>query len=432
MMVFPMGSAASPALLEWPQAWQNPAPLSLLEDSPFRVLVFPDGAPPEIAAAAAPRFTLLERPAWRKQAEIDWRAPGDPVLIGDAVWPSLGAASAADSAEAGPTGLPWLDSNGWLLRLARSLAPSSRIWIRSDPPQDAAPVDAGLSAFAQMEARAHGAARALSLPPAIAAGLAAANNSALAWWRRVCSAESWWQRHTAWQAWPTCARLLVVSDFAGPNLYPATEFLNLSARRTLPWQAVLAPRLEDAHLRGMAAALYIDQQPLTPPVLEPLQRFAARGGLLVCLASARGGLRDLDARPAAHPRFEVHRCGKGRVALSRSGWEDPYLLAQDVHLLMSRRHDVIRLFNPGSILAWPAESPHRRRLLVHLLNYSRYGAAHDVAVQTWQPVKSAWIELPGAERRPAALRREAGGWEAVLEPFDAYCALELEVQRDAA
>lgn len=360
------------------------------------------------------------------------RPPGDPLLIGDAAWPSLGAPGASDSAEAGPTGLPWLDSNGWLLRMARSLAPSSRIWIRSDPPQEAAPADAAPAAFAQMEARAHGAARALSLPPAIAAGLAAANSSALAWWRRVSSAESWWQSHAPPQEWLTCARLLVVSDFAGPNLYPATEFLNLSARRNLPWRAVLAPPLDDAHLRGMAAALYIDPLPLAPPLLEPLQRFAERGGLLVCLSSARGGIRNLDPRPAAHPRFEIHRCGKGRVALSRAGWEDPYLMAQDIHLLMSRRHDVIRLFNPGSILAWPVESPDRRRLLVHLLNYSRYGAAHDVAVQTWQPVKSAWIERPGAERRPAQLRREAGGWEAVLEPFDAYCALELEVHRNAA
>ncbi|MEJ5369872.1 MAG: hypothetical protein WHT08_16280 [Bryobacteraceae bacterium] len=425
-----MGSVPSPALLEWPQAWQDAALLPILEDSPFRVLAFAGNVPPEVSAAASSRFTLLERPGWSKLAEVDWRNPPDPLFIGDAVWPSLGAAGGTDSAEAGPTGLPWLDSNGWLIRMARCLARSSRIWIRSEPPQDAAATDASLFAFAQLEARAHGAARLLSLQPAIAAGLAAGNSSALAWWRRVCAAESWWQTRASWHDWPTCARLAVVSDFAGPNLYPATEFLNLAARRNLPWQAVHAARLEEKSLRGMVATLYIDQQPLAGPLLAPLQAFAESGGLLVCLASARGGIRNLDPRPAVHPRFDIHRCGKGRVALSRGDWEDPYVLAQDVHLLMSRRNDVIRLFNPGSILAWPIQSPDRRRLLVHLLNYSRYGAAHDVAVQTWQPVKAAWMERPGANRRPVELRREAGGWEAVLEPFDAYCALEMEVRPD--
>lgn len=431
MMGFLMGRTASPALLEWPPQWREPAILSMLEGSPFRTLLFQEGAPPGVAAAAA-RFTILERPAWRKQAEIDWRSPGDPVFIGDAVWPSLGAAGTSDDTEAGPTGVPWLDSNGWLVRLARGLAPSSRIWIRSDPPQDAASMDAGLFAFAQSEARAHGAARALWLPPAIAAGLAAGNAAALAWWRRICAVESWWQRRTAWQDWPTCARLLVVSDFAGPNLYPATELLNLAARRNLPWWVALAPRLDESQLRGMAAALYMDQQPLAPPLLEPLEQFVRRGGLLVCLASARGGLERLEPQPASHPRFLIHRCGKGRVALSRSDWEDPYLLAQDVHLLMSRRHDVVRLFNPGSILCWPVRPPDRRRLFVHLLNYSRHGAAHDVAVQTWKPVKTAWIERPGAERRQVDVRHEAGGREVVLDPFDSYCALELETDGDAA
>ncbi len=77
-------------------------------------------------------------------------------------------------------------------------------------------------------------------------------------------------------------------------------------------------------------------------------------------------------------------------------------------------------------------SPDRRRLLVHLLNYSRHGAAHDVVVQTWAPVAAAFVERPGAERRAAALRREAGGWEIDVEPFDSYCALELEGNWDAA
>lgn len=92
----------------------------------------------------------------------------------------------------------------------------------------------------------------------------------------------------------------------------------------------------------------------------------------------------------------------------------------------------MRLFNPGSILAWPAVSPDRRSLLVHLLNYSRYGAAHDVVLQTWKQPRAAWVEAPGLERRPMEVRREAGGWEVSLEPFDICCSVLLEGDWDAA
>lgn len=420
-----------PALLEWPLSWTNPALLDLVENSPFRVLIFPRESGPLAAAAERRRFQVVAGPAWRRLAEIDWDRPGRPILIGDGVWPAMGAAASADSMEAGPTGLPWLESNVWTIHMARDLAPEPEVWIRSDPPEDAGNADAALFAFAQSEARAHGAARPLWLPPRIAAGIAGGNAHAISWWRRLCAVEAWWQQRASWSPWPTAARLRVVSSFAGPDQYLAFEFLNLAARRNLAWRAVRPQSLSDAALLGAAAVLYADQAPLQGALLERLERFARQGGLLLCRESARGGLRGFEAAAAAHPRFRIHRCGKGRVAFGVSDWEDPYLLAQDVHLLMSRRNDVVRLFNPGSILCWPSIRPDRRGMLVHLLNYSRHGAAHDVVVQTWAPVAAAFLESPGAARRAAVIRREAGGWEIGIAPFDTYCALELEGNWDA-
>ena len=427
-----MQPASRPGLLEWPASWTDPALLGLVEDSPFGTLLFPQALPETIAAPARARFRVVERPGWRKHAEIDWPRAADPVLIGDGVWPALGEAGGGDTAEAGPTGLPWLEANGWIIRMARDLAPGAEVWIRSDLPEDADRADASLFAFAHCEARAHGAARPLSLPVRIAAGLAAGNAHAASWWRALCSMESWWRERAAWQAWPTASRLWVVSDFAGPNQYPAAEFLNLAARRNLAWRAALPHHLEGARLQDAAAVVYVDQAPLEGPLLERLEGFVRQGGLLVCLEAASRAWRGLAPAGSAHPRFQMMRFGKGRVALSRADWEDPYLMAQDVHLLMSRRHDVVRLFNPGSILCWPVTSPDRRRLLVHLLNYSRRGAAHDVVLQTWAPVKAALVERPGSVRRAAGIRREAGGWEIDIEPFDTYCAIEMEGNQDAS
>jgi hypothetical protein len=424
----PPASALIP--FEWPEPWKDASLARLLGPGPFNCILLPEKAPAALGAELRGRFEVREALPWRKLAEIDWSRPGELVLIGDAVWPSVGAASGSDSTEAGPTGLPWLEANGWIIRMARDLAPQAAVWVRSSPPEDAARMDASLFALAQCEAWAHGARRPVWVPPAVASGLAADNSAARAWWRRVVSAVEWWAQRADRSAWPTLARLLVVSDFSGPNAYPATEFLNLAARRNLPWRAAL-PEKAGAALAGMAAVLYVDQEPLAGPLLAQLQDFLLRGGLLMCLPEAGRALRGLRASEQTHPRFDIHACGKGRAAFSRTGWDDPYLMALDAHLLMSRRHDVVRLFNPGSILAWPALGPDRRRLLVHLLNYSRHGAAHDVALQTWKPVRAAWVEQPGGQRRAAAVRREAGGWEVPLEPFEHYCAVELEGNEDA-
>lgn len=425
-----MPPATSLVPLEWPESWQDPGLARLLEGGPLNCVLLPAGAPAAVEESLRREFTVFREPPWRMLAEIDWRGAGEIVWIGDAVWPSVGASPASDAAEAGPTGLPWLESNGWLIRMARDLAPQSAVWIRSGPPEDAARMDAGLFVLAQCEAWAHGARRPLWVPPQVAAGLVQGNAAAMAWWRRLTSTLAWWTQRSGPAQWPTAARLLVISDFAGGNAYPATEFLNLAARRNLPWRAALPDRAAPA-LRGMAAAVYIDEQPLEGALLESLTSFVRSGGLLLCLKEAAATMRGLEAAETPHPRFEIHRLGRGRIAMSTRGREDPYLMAQDAHLLMSRRNDVVRLFNPGSILAWPAVSPDRRRLLVHLVNYSRYGAAHDVAVQVWREVKRAWIEKPGAERRAAPVRREAGGWEVPLESFDIYCGVELEGSWDA-
>ena len=51
----------------------------------------------------------------------------------DSVWP--GIASPASGAEAsGPTANPWIDSNGWLLRLAQIRAPQKTVWLTFTPP----------------------------------------------------------------------------------------------------------------------------------------------------------------------------------------------------------------------------------------------------------------------------------------------------------
>lgn len=415
--------------LEWPAVWQDARLARLLEGTPWNCILLPETASSDLETFLRPRFPVIRQPRWKRLEEIDWRGAGERILIGDAVWPGV-AAAASDATEAGPTGLPWLDANGWRIRLARDLAPQAEVWIRSDPPEESGRADVGLLLLAQSEAWAHGARRPLWLPAEVAAGIAQGNEAALQAWRRLSQHAAWWAVRADQAGWRTAARLLVISRFAGPDAFAATELLNLAARRNLPWRASL-PETAARALDGMAAAVYVDRELPEEALLERLEDFVSNGGLLLCLPEAARGWRGLADAGQPHPRFDVRELGRGRVALSRGGWDDPYLLAQDAHLLMSRRNDIVRLFNPGSILAWPVVSPDRRLLLVHLINYSRRGTAHDVVVQVWRPVQAAWIESPERPRQAARLRREAGGWEIPLAPFGQYCGVVLEGSWDA-
>src|SRR6516162_1140968 len=102
--------------MRWPAAWKTPALLDLLRDSPVNYLLV-DGkeAAQRLAADAAAkgmRLKILAEPA-----------EGVELVKGD--WPGTKAAGAGDNerAAAGPTGEPWIDSNGWRVLLAKALHP---------------------------------------------------------------------------------------------------------------------------------------------------------------------------------------------------------------------------------------------------------------------------------------------------------------------
>ena len=58
--------------------------------------------------------------AWSEREDVPWDSTGPAVAIGGNVWPGVSLASGGGDASAGPTGVPWLDSNGWYIQMARA------------------------------------------------------------------------------------------------------------------------------------------------------------------------------------------------------------------------------------------------------------------------------------------------------------------------
>jgi hypothetical protein len=409
--------------VDWPAPWAQPERLKVLEGSPVNCLLLsaPASAPLREAAARA-HLDLIEpgskQVAWSLLKEINWADPANPVAIKDGFWPQL-AWKKGDEAQAGPTGAPWLDSNSWIIQLARSRAPGRTIWITSEPPADPLSVRPASFLLAVTEAWVFGARRPVWIPADRFDSI----------WKNIPPALEWMGQHREWTQWSVPASLTVVSDFSGPNEYMSSEVLNLAVRQNILFSALERKRLDAAALRGRRAVLWIDSQAPDAAQTKILRAFVEAGGLLLCQNAAAAPFGKLSPHPDFHTRFSIATLGKGRVAVSRADYDDPWTLISDAHLLTSRRWDPVRLYNGGSLNWHYTLSPDGKRAVLHLLNYSLGPSGNQVSVQFLAPAQSArWYVLSKPTAQSLEIRRSPGRQEIWLPPFDLYAAVELELR----
>ena len=112
--------------LRWPSAWADPALLGQLKGSGIDALLVDNSDEFEgVRARAAQSGIEVFHPD----------APPDGVKIWKGEWPGVRSSRGnGAAASAGPTGVPWVDSNGWLARLAAALDPDCAAWIDAAPP----------------------------------------------------------------------------------------------------------------------------------------------------------------------------------------------------------------------------------------------------------------------------------------------------------
>ena len=98
--------------------------------------------PAAVAAAQAAGLTAVamagDAPAsagvpvipWNKSSQVRSAANCPVVGVSDGVFPGLPQSA---TPQGGPTNLPWVDSNGAPLLIARALAPDKTVWVGFDP-----------------------------------------------------------------------------------------------------------------------------------------------------------------------------------------------------------------------------------------------------------------------------------------------------------
>ena len=76
--------------------------------------------------------------------------------------------------------------------------------------------------------------------------------------------------------------------------------------------------------------------------------------------------------------YKMYNIGQGQIAVSTEGFQDPYQVAVDAHLLVSRRNDLVRLYNPAI----------RRTAIQVLIRSTRSGSSKFLIILPIPPVSS--------------------------------------------
>ena len=417
--------------LGWPAQWSDPAILDLVRGTRINCLIFDkadEAAGIRSAAERAGLHAVSIDEAGRRGimfaplAEMKWDSDASVLAATDAHWPGVRIRKRGErSANAGPTGAAWVDANGWAAQLAKAKAPAKTFWLASKPGDNEFAVRPKSYLLAIAEAGAFGARWPITLDEGFSRALASREAEASAHWRRMMETLDFFERRRASSALRAAGTLGAVSDYTGPNEFVATEFLNLAARRNLLYRVL--DKTREPNLAGLRAVVYLDQEPATDQWLDALTSFAKNGGLV--LAQSAAGLKVSTPAPCDLPGYRMWSAGKGRIAMPLKDWEDPWVTASEVQMLVGRRYDPIRLFNPGGLNLFVESDAGRE--IVHLLNYTLSRPGEEKTIAPLGHYSSARFTTLGTE--PVLLpftRRQKVNDELPLPPFEVYAVIELE------
>jgi hypothetical protein len=380
-------------------------------------------------AARAAGKTVLETKslAAATLSKINWSAAGSRVVINDLFWPRMKLAQRGqgDDSDAGPTGAPWIDSNSWVARLAAVRAPSASVWLDFEPDPKEAPPELPGYVTAIADSAAAGARWIVTLDETLAKALAAGNAEAMKKWDGIVSSLGFFEARREWARWDPWGPVGVLSSFAGDDEYMGHEVLNLAARRNLLYRVLDRKMPATQRLEGLRAVLYVDTEAPEPALVSRLRAFAEAGGMLIVPAAAGKLFPPGKPLSCAVDGYALRSAGKGRIAAATREWDDPYFLAADVHSLVSRKNDPVRVFNGRSLWLHYAVAPKQTAALLQLVSFSSR-TNQTVSLAPAQPWRTAMFHAFGsAEPKPLNAVEVDGRPEFHLPPFSNYAALEF-------
>jgi len=310
-----------------------------------------------------------------------------------------------------PSSQPWIESNIWLVRSFGLASPSRPVWISSQLENPSA-ID---YARAVADAAAAGGRWIVSLDDALRAKLRTRDASALEEWRGISSYMKFAESHAEWRALAFYGNVGIVLDPASTKHDPADEYLNLVARRQVPYQLVSRFGLSTAAVTKLRALVATELDPPSAPERKLVQDFAENGGLVIVGPSWGGA-------PKTEPFAEIP-AGKGRVVVYKD--PDPETVARDLKELLSDDDLGVVPFNVPSVITFASGGGPGQPLLVQLLNYFDH-PVEAITLRVAGKFRSARLETP--ERTPVdlPLRDAEGRTEVTIPKLLLWGAVSME------
>jgi hypothetical protein len=374
---FPDASSFARKLRESLQAGGNPVPVVAIEKEPFE-------ARKTTAAVAA---VTGVRPGARDLADMGVRS--------------------------GPSAEPWIESNIWLVRSLRAADPSKPVWIHQEA--DAGSPGDYLRCVA--DAAMAGGRWIVSLDDKLRAGMYRKSPESLAAWRSMAGYMTFAGTHRDWEAFAPYGLVAVIIDASGANPEFADEYLNLVARRHIPYRILFRSAMTEKVLSGFQVVLAADVSRPTDAERIVLRNFAEQGGVLITGPSWGGAPKDEE--------YAGVPAGKGRVIVYKDDPPDPETVARDMVDLLEPESMGLTLFNVPSVLAYVSSSPDGR--LVQLLNYATMPFPGKVTVRIKGTFKRARLLTPEGQPSELQLRVRANAWTEFAVPgLTVWAAVLLE------
>jgi len=398
--------------MRWPAAWKDPALVGLLQGTAIDYLIVDGRAELDgVRARAAQQGLHVIKPD---------QIPSGLVRI-EGKWPGV---SGGFGQSAGPTGVPWVDSNGWEILLSAAFHPDSAVWVDAAPPANYRAFPGGYL-MSVADCGAYGGRWIVNLDGQLAAGIAAQKSDALQTWKALGAATRFFAEHRNWAEWGAAAVVGVISDFSGVNEDFSHELLNLMARAGQHYRILPKGGVTPKSLEGLRAVIYADAQAPEPGLRQQMRAFVEAGGMLIASPNW-GDAAGKAAKPDDEgPLFSVRALGKGRMALAKKAPEDPYEWANDSVVLVSHRYDMVRIWNGGATGSYYAISPDRKKAVVHLLFYFGWGP-DSASVRIAGRFRTARALTPNGPVEKIEKIDQKDGVEVHLPQIPPYVAIELE------
>jgi hypothetical protein len=275
------------------------------------------------------------------------------------------------------------------------------------------------------DSRAYGSRWIISLADNFRAALFKKDPKAVGAWSKACDTVNFFAGHRDWDAFRPLGILATVSDFRGDNAFMAGETLNLLDRRGVQFQVVERSKAFTEPREGLKAYLWLDKDAPSADQTAKSLEFVRQGGLLIATTYwGPPGVTPNKKDPSLD--YDMYNVGQGQIAVAVQGFQDPYQVALDTHLLVSRRNDLVRLYNPETTKFHASLDPVHKTRLVQIVNYAPRPVTY-ITVWVANHASGARLWSPGAkDAHPLAAKSGAPGTEFGLPPVGVNCAVEVE------